>query len=174
MTMAKPTKEILPVGRQSPVVHGFPPFYDGDSKLLILGSFPSVKSRQTEFYYGNRQNRFWRILARCFGAAVPETVGEKQLLLKTHGVALWDIVTECEIVGSQDSTIKNYKVADLGSLLPLTQIRFIIVNGGTAGRIFEKFYADIGIGYRKLPSTSPANTKCDEEEWVNEIRRHTR
>ena len=99
------------------IKRGFEPVYDKDSKLLILGSFPSVKSRQIEFYYGNKQNKFWKTVCGFFGEDVPgDTEGKKQFLYRRN-IALWDIVTECEIVGSQDSTIKNFKTADIEKLL---------------------------------------------------------
>lgn len=90
------------------IYKGFLPFFDENSEILILGSFPSAISRETNFYYGNKQNRFWKVLAEAFGEPAPETIGEKQALLKKHKIALWDVVAECEITGSLDSTIKNY------------------------------------------------------------------
>lgn len=153
------------------IKHGFEPFYRPDSRLLILGSFPSVKSRQVEFYYGNPQNRFWKILADFFGGDKPLTVEEKKEFLCRHQIALWDIVTQCEIVGSSDATIKNFQVADLGRVLACAPIERIVVNGGTAYKIFLKHYADISTPYIKLPSTSPANTRCDEKEWMSELSR---
>ena len=143
------------------VKHGFGPIFDNNSKLLILGSFPSVKSRQIDFYYGNKQNRFWRTLCSFFLENVPETTdGKKQFLLK-YGIALWDVVEECEIVGSKDSTIKNYKIADIEKLLQNSKICFIILNGGTAYNIFIKHFPQISerIKIIKLTSTSPANTR---------------
>lgn len=149
---------------------GFEPVYDKCSRLLILGSFPSVKSRKVEFYYGNKQNRFWRTVCSYFNESIPEsTEGKREFLLK-HNIALWDIVTECEIVGSQDSTIKNFKVADLNCLLQNSEIGFIILNGGKAFSVFEANYKDINIPYKKLPSTSPANTSFNEEEWRSALR----
>ena len=99
------------------VKYGFDPVIFDDSKLLILGSFPSVKSRQVEFYYGNARNRFWKIVCGFFGEEVPETVDLKKDFLKRRKIALWDMVTECEIIGSKDSEIKNFKVADIKKLL---------------------------------------------------------
>ena len=148
---------------------GFEPVYDKDSKLLILGSFPSVKSRKVEFYYGNRQNRFWRVVCSFFGEAIPETTEGKREFLLRRRIALWDIVTECEIVGSQDSTIKNFKVANLNSLLQNSQVGFIILNGGKAFSVFEANYSSLNIPYVKLASTSPANTHFKEEEWHNAL-----
>ncbi|MDE6867552.1 MAG: DNA-deoxyinosine glycosylase [Clostridia bacterium] len=155
----------------SEVKYGFAPLFDKDSKLLILGSFPSVKSRKVEFYYGNPQNRFWRIVCSYFGEDVPQnTEGKKSFLLK-HNIALWDIVTECEISGSQDSTIKNFKVADIKTLLQNCGVRFIILNGSTAYGIFKDNYGDINIPFLKLPSTSPANTRFSEKEWRDALSR---
>ncbi len=148
---------------------GFLPVYDANSKLLILGSFPSVKSRQTEFYYGNKQNRLWKTVCGFFGEDVPcDTEGKKDFLIRRN-IALWDIVTECEIVGSQDSTIKNFKTADIEKLLQNSKISFIIINGGTAFSIFEKRFADVGVPYVKLSSTSPANTRFVQKEWIDAL-----
>ncbi|MGN0814242.1 MAG: DNA-deoxyinosine glycosylase [Candidatus Coproplasma sp.] len=149
---------------------GFQPYFNSDSKVLILGSFPSVKSRQTDFYYGNPQNRFWKYLSEFFSLPLPDGVEEKKSLLDRCKVALWDIVTECEIRGSSDATIKNYKVADLNRVLDHADVQRILINGGTAYGIFLKHYGDIKIPYVKLPSTSPANTRCDKEIWFNELR----
>lgn len=151
--------------------HGFLPVYDKDSKVLILGSFPSVKSRQTEFYYGNPQNRFWKTLSSYFGVATPSTIEEKKQMLLKNNVAIWDVVEECEISGSKDSTIKNYKVADIKTLLQKTNIGYIIINGGTAFKIFEDSFKDIGVPYVKLSSTSPANTRFNTKDWHNELSR---
>lgn len=149
----------------SEIKYGFEPVYNEKSKLLILGSFPSVKSRQIEFYYGNKQNRFWKTLCSFFGEEIPASVeGKKEFLLRRR-VALWDVVTECEIVGSRDETIKNFKVAEVKKLLQNTEISFIILNGSKAYSIFLQNFADIEVPYAKLPSTSPANTRFNEEEW---------
>ena len=155
----------------SEIKRGFEPVYDKNSEVLILGSFPSVKSRKVEFYYGNPQNRFWRTLCSYFGEEVPKTTeGKRQTVLK-HKIALWDIVTECEIVGSQDATIKNFTVADIKTLLQNSNIRYIILNGGKAYEIFTRHYSDIDVPFEKLPSTSPANTHFTMEEWHNALSR---
>ena len=151
-------------------VYGFEPFVRADSRLLILGSFPSVKSRQQNFYYGNRQNAFWRILSTFFKCHMPDTVVDKMTFLAEHRIALWDIVTSCEISGSADSTIKNYEVADLNDILAMCRIEKIILNGAMAYKIFLKKYSNIAVPYIKLPSTSPANALRNDNEWFDELR----
>lgn len=148
---------------------GFEPFFFEDSKVLILGSFPSVKSRKCNFYYGNPQNRFWNVLADFFNQPLPATVNDKKLFLKNNKIALWDMVTECEIVGSQDAQIKNFKVADIKNLLQKIDVTFIILNGNKAGEIFVKNFADVGVPYIILPSTSPANTRFSKEKWFDAL-----
>ena len=148
--------------------HEFGPFFRSDSEILILGSFPSVKSREEAFYYAHPQNRFWRVLATCFDEHVPESIAEKQELLVRRKIAIWDVVTECEIVGSRDATIKNYTVADLENLLKNLQIGLIIVNGGRAHSIFKKHFPTTPA--TALPSTSPANTRFDKKEWFDALR----
>lgn len=155
----------------SGLIKGFGPFYNADSRVLILGSFPSVKSRAQSFYYGHPQNAFWRILATFFGCEKPATVEEKKAFLLRNKVALWDIVTECEIVGSRDETIKNYKVANLQEVLQNSSVSCILVNGGRAFSIFEKHYGGLEIPCFKLPSTSPANARRNDDEWYAALRR---
>lgn len=155
----------------SGLIKGFEPFFDKDSRVLILGSFPSVKSREQSFYYGHPQNAFWRILSTFFGEDKPLTVEDKKSLLTRKHVALWDIVTECEIVGSRDETIKNFKVANLSEVLQNSSLTCILINGGRAFTIFEKHYGGIGLPYLKLPSTSPANAKRKDDEWYAALRR---
>ena len=147
------------------IFYGFDPVFDKNSKVLILGSFPSVKSRKVQFYYGNKQNRFWRVVCSHFNESIPNTNEEKREFLLKHNIALWDVVTQCEIVGSKDSTIKNFKTADLNCLLQNSNIEFIILNGNKAFSLFEASYKNLNIPYIKLPSTSPANTHFNEEEW---------
>ena len=151
------------------VKYGFEPVYDCKSKLLILGSFPSVKSRKIEFYYGNERNAFWRTICEFFGEEIPKTIEEKKEFLLKNNVALWDIVTECEIDGSKDDTIKNYRVADIKKVLQNSQISYIILNGGKANSIFESNFKDIGVQYVKLPSTSPANPRFKKEIWFDTL-----
>lgn len=147
--------------------YGFEPVYNTDSRLLILGSFPSVKSRKVEFYYGNKQNRFWKMICEFFREQVPEQTERKKDFLLRRNIALWDIVTECEVEGSKDASIRNYRVAELEKVLQNSRICFIILNGSKAYEIFLKHYGNIAVPYRKLSSTSPANTRFDREEWYN-------
>ena len=148
---------------------GFEPFYGENPQVLILGSFPSVKSRNVEFYYGNRQNRFWKTLSEFFGCQEPLTVADKKVFLTKNRIALWDMVVECEIIGSQDSTIKNFKVADVNKLLQKIDIKLIILNGSKAYEIFARHCPEIGVPYVQLPSTSPANTRFSKEKWFDAL-----
>lgn len=153
------------------IKYGFEPFYDENSVILILGSFPSVKSRQVEFYYGNNQNRFWKTVCGYFGEETPQTVEERKDFLKRRKIALWDIVTECEIVGSRDGTIKNFKVANIEKLLQNSKINYIILNGNKATEIFMHNYGGISVPYERLPSTSPANVSFKTEVWHDALSR---
>lgn len=140
------------------ITHPFPPVFDANSRVLILGSFPSVKSREVSFYYGNPQNRFWRVLAALFGGDVPSTVEEKRAFLLSHGIALWDVIASCDIVGSDDSSIKNALPNDVKSLVAKARIERVFTNGGTAHRLYRTHLErEVGIEAAALPSTSPAN-----------------
>lgn len=150
---------------------GFPPFYAPDSRVLILGSFPSVKSREEGFYYGNPRNAFWRILASFFGCDMPKSVEEKKSFLTNNRVALWDIVTKCNIKGSSDSTITDCEVANLREIFTNSDINAIIINGGKAYSIFVKNYKDIAVPVYRAPSTSPANTRRCDDEWFTALRK---
>lgn len=148
---------------------GFAPVYDKNSKVLILGSFPSVKSREISFYYGNKQNRFWHMLCGFFNEEIPESAEEKKAFLLKNGVALWDMVDSCEIEGSADSSIKNAKIVDLDCILSQANIEKILLNGTLAYDLFCQKYAGIDIAYKKMPSTSPANPRFDMEIWRKEL-----
>ena len=140
------------------IIHPIDPVYDENSRVLILGSFPSVKSREAEFFYGHPQNRFWKVLAAVFHRAVPVTVEEKRALLLEEGVALWDVIASCEIQGSSDSSIKDAVPNDLTSILETARIEAIYVNGKIAEKYYKKYL--LAVTRRKavcLPSTSPAN-----------------
>ncbi|MBQ8229557.1 MAG: DNA-deoxyinosine glycosylase [Clostridia bacterium] len=144
---------------------GFAPVFDSESRVLILGSFPSVKSRQIEFYYGNKQNRFWGMLCGYFGEDIPETTDGKRDFLSRRKIALWDMVVACEINGSADASVKNAEVADLNEILCKAPIEKILLNGTLAYELFLRHYADINIPYQKMPSTSPANPRYRKEVW---------
>lgn len=148
---------------------GFAPVFDENSKVLVLGSFPSVKSREISFYYGNKQNRFWRLVCGYFREEVPLTIdGKKSFLLRNH-IALWDIATACEVKGSADSSIKNAELADLSEILRVASIEKILLNGTLAYNLFLQKYADLSIPYAKMPSTSPANPRFNQAIWKNAL-----
>ena len=148
---------------------GFPPVYDQHSKVLILGSFPSVKSREISFYYGNKQNRFWRMICDFFAEQIPESVEGKKDFLLRRKIALWDMVTECEIVGSADASIQNAKRADLTDIFEACSLQKILLNGSLAYEMFLDGYANCGIEYVKMPSTSPANPRFSLELWHKQL-----
>lgn len=145
--------------------HEFPPVVDRHSRVLLLGSFPSVKSRDEGFYYGHPRNRFWPLLARLCGEALPVTAAEKTAMCLRHGVALWDVIGSCEIEGSADSSIRDAEVNDLSLILNECDIRQIFVNGGVAYQLFTRYQKErIGRDAVKLPSTSPANAAWSMEK----------
>jgi len=149
--------------------HPFPPLYNKDSKILILGSFPSVKSREQMFFYGHPQNRFWKVVSAVFECDEPETVEDKKQFLLKNGIALWDVIDSCEITGSSDSSIKNVKVNDISEILKIADIRQIFVNGKTAEKYFKKYTkAQINREAICLPSTSPANAAWSVERLVEQ------
>ena len=157
------------------LVHCFESVYDENSRVLILGSFPSVKSREEGFYYGHPRNRFWRLIAELYGAPLPQTTEEKTALLKACGVALWDSIAECDIAGSDDSSIKNAKAADIAGLLKKCPIERIYANGAAAARVYAKFQQErCGMSAVTLPSTSPANAAWSFERLKTAWERVTR
>jgi len=165
------------MGEYSHIAHEFEPVYDGTSKLLILGSFPSVKSREQGFYYGHPQNRFWRVIATLCGAPVPQTIEEKKTMLLKHHIAVWDVIDSCDIIGSSDSSIRNVVPADIAGLLKKTKIERIFANGKTAGNLYEKYCREqTGMKIAVLPSTSPANAAFSLEKlvecWAKELANH--
>lgn len=140
------------------ISHPIAPVYDENSRILILGSFPSVKSREVGFYYGHPQNRFWPLLASIFSEEIPKTTEGRHAFLLRHGIALWDVIASCRIEGSADSSISDVVPNDLQPILEKAEIREIYTNGGTAAGLFQK-YQEKTSGRRaiRLPSTSPAN-----------------
>ena len=138
--------------------HSFEPVFDGNSEVLILGTFPSVKSRENHFYYGHPQNRFWKVLAAVTGCAVPRTVEEKKEFLLGQHIAVWDVIAQCDIIGSSDSSIKNVVPADLSVILERAPVSNIYGNGAKACELYRKYsYPQTEREIIKLPSTSPAN-----------------
>ena len=149
------------------IIHPIPPLFDENSKVLILGSFPSVKSREAQFFYGHPQNRFWKVMAAVFDERVPETISEKREFLLRNHVALWDVIHSCEIVGSSDSSIKDVTPNDLRLILDAANIERVFVNGKTAEKYYKKYIEKmIGIKAFCLPSTSPANASSNLERLI--------
>mgnify|MGYP000081379678 FL=1 len=140
------------------ITHPFPPLYNDHSKILILGSFPSVKSREQMFFYGHPQNRFWKVTSSVFQCPLPTTIEEKRSFLLANCIALWDVIASCDIEGSSDSSIKNVIPNDPSPILKKAPIEKIFVNGKTAEKYYNKYTKSItGITAHVLPSTSPAN-----------------
>lgn len=138
--------------------HPFPPLYNENSRVLILGSFPSIKSREQMFFYGHPQNRFWKVVSAIIGVNTPTTIPEKQNFLYKNHIALWDVIASCDIIGSADSSIKNVVPNDLTKILKNANIKQIFVNGKTAQKYYNKYIRNtINIDAICLPSTSPAN-----------------
>ena len=147
--------------------HPFPPLYDERSRVLILGSFPSVASREAAFFYAHPQNRFWRVLAALFAAETPRTVEEKTALVLRSRLALWDTIASCEVAGSSDASIQNVRANDLREILDGADIRAIFCNGGTSQRWYNRLLRDaLGREAACLPSTSPANAAWTLERLV--------
>ena len=139
-------------------IHTISPVYNEHSRILILGSFPSVKSREAGFFYGHPQNRFWKVMADLCGEPVPETIEEKKKMLLTHHIAIWDVIQSCDIKGSSDSSIRNVEPTDIRRILAESQITRIYANGNKAGELYRKYQLPLtGIEATVLPSTSPAN-----------------
>ena len=172
------------------ISHGFEPVFDERSRILVLGSFPSTLSRENAFYYGNPQNRFWRVMATCLGEPVPqnegglsddgrplaleESIAAKKRMLLEHGIALWDVIASCDIKGSSDASIKNVVPAQVERVLEAAHIGAVICNGGTAGRLYKRYLQwQVGLAAHVLPSTSPANAAWQLERltarWQEEL-----
>ena len=142
----------------------FGPLYNEKSEILILGSFPSVKSREVNFFYGHPQNRFWKVISAVYGCPTPSTIEEKTEFVLSNRIALWDTIDSCDIIGSSDSSIKNVVPTDLGKILTETKISRIFVNGKKAENLYRKYQQQTtGRECMVLPSTSPANAACTLE-----------
>ena len=151
------------------IIHPIPPLYDENSRVLILGSFPSVKSREAMFFYGHPQNRFWKLMALLFDADIPSTVEEKKRLVLSHGIAMWDTIHSCTITGSSDSSIKDVVPNDLSVILNNSRVKRIFCNGAASHRLYQKYIYPINnIPAQKLPSTSPANAAWSLEKLAEE------
>lgn len=148
-------------------IHTIKPFFSSDSEILILGSFPSVKSRETGFYYGHPHNRFWNVIANVYGEPIPRSVEEKKEMLAAHKIALWDVIASCEINGSSDASIKNITVNPVEELICSTNVDRIITNGKTAQKYYEKYLQKkTALVACDLPSTSPANAAYSLEALI--------
>lgn len=164
------------------VFHPIEPVFDEASRILILGSFPSVKSREVGFFYGHPQNRFWKVVSGVLGVPCPQTVEEKRQMLLAHRIALWDVIASCRIEGSSDSSIRDAQPTDLSILFSRASIQAVFCNGQTAFRLYGKYQQEkTGLPARVLPSTSPANAafrlEALTERWreiLPELRADTR
>lgn len=140
------------------IIHSIEPVFDAESRVLILGTMPSPKSREVQFYYGHPQNRFWRVLAAVLGEEVPQSVPEKKTMLLRHRIALWDVLAECEITGASDSSIRNPVANDLSVILDHAPVQAVFTTGATAWKLYTRLQKPhTGIEAVRLPSTSPAN-----------------
>lgn len=147
--------------------HEFAPAYDADSQILILGSFPSVKSREIGFYYGHPKNRFWKLLSAIYETDEPISVSEKKLFLKKHHIALWDVIESCDITGSSDSSIRNVKLNDINLILNAADIQAVYANGKKAETLYKTYMEPLtGQKIISLPSTSPANAAYSMERLM--------
>ena len=151
--------------------HVFDPVFDSESRILILGTMPSPKSRELGFYYSHPRNRFWPVLAKIFGENVPETPEERKNFALRHKIALWDVLKECDIEGASDSSIKNAVPNDISVILNSTEIKAVFTTGATAAKLYKKFIEpETKIPATALPSTSPANAKVKLEELCEEYK----
>lgn len=151
------------------VKHEIPPIFDENSKILILGSFPSVKSRENKFFYHHPQNRFWKVLANIMDVDVPNTLEQKRNFLLNSKIAIWDVIGSCEIEGSSDSSIKNVIVNDLNLIIKNCNIKQIFCNGGKSYELYKKYCEkNTNIKAIKLPSTSPANARFSLDKLISE------
>ena len=150
------------------IIHPIAPFVRPDSRVLVLGSFPSVKSRESGFYYGHPRNRFWQVLAQLFGEDAPDTLEAKQALLAAHKVALWDVIHSCAITGSSDASIKDAQINQVAELTAGSGIRAVFLNGQQVGRLYTASLPLMPkLPCHVLPSTSPANAAWDKSRLVS-------
>ena len=151
------------------IVHTIPPLYDSESRVLLLGSIPSPKSREVGFFYGHPQNRFWRVLSDVLGEPFPANNDERRDMALRRGIALWDVIASCDIAGSSDASITNVVPNDLSRILDAAPVRRIFCNGGTAYRFYRRYDEAVWGKAEALPSTSPANARSSvqalTERW---------
>ena len=151
----------------SRIDHPFGPLYDEHSRILILGSFPSVKSREQNFFYGHPQNRFWKVIAALYGQETPVTILEKKELILSHELALWDSIASCVITGSSDASIRDVRANDLRIILNSSPIEKICCNGRQSHEMYQRYIEhEIGRAAVCLPSTSPANAQFSLEKLI--------
>lgn len=151
------------------ITHPFPPLYDEKSETLILGSFPSVKSRENMFFYGHMQNRFWKVISKIYDEKLPDTIGEKKALILNHRLALWDSIRSCTIVGSSDSSVRDVVPNDISEIISNSKIDRIFCNGALSYKMYMKYiFPTTEIKALKLPSTSPANAAYSLERLIGE------
>ncbi|MCR5079305.1 MAG: DNA-deoxyinosine glycosylase [Bacilli bacterium] len=147
--------------------HSFPAVYDKNSRILILGSFPSVASRAIGFFYGHKQNRFWKVLSACLNEECPMTIEEKREMCLRHGIALYDSIESCDIEGSSDASISNVEPADLGPYFETGKIKTVIFNGRASERWFHVYQKEReGVSYFLMPSTSAANAATSLDKLI--------
>ena len=153
------------------ILHPFPPLFDSESRTLILGSFPSVKSREAMFFYGHPQNRFWRLTALLCHEDTPLTIEEKSSLILRHHLALWDSIQSCTITGSSDSSVRDVVPNDLRVIFDNSKTERVFCNGALSHKMYMKYiYPQTGIAAVKLPSTSPANAAYSLERLAESWR----
>lgn len=153
------------------ITHDFQPVFDARSRVLLLGTMPSPKSRETGFYYGHPRNRFWKVIAEVCGEAVPQTREEKIKLALSHYIAVWDVLAGCDIRGAEDSSIRNPVPNDMGVILNHAQIQAVFTTGTKAYQLYQKYcYPKTGMKAQNLPSTSPANCRISDKELYEAYR----
>ena len=155
------------MAESSHVLHEIHPVFNTDSRILILGSFPSVKSRESQFFYGHPRNRFWNLIATLTDEPLPVGIEEKKSLLLAHHIAVWDVIASCDIEGSSDSSIRNVVPNDLAYIIGRSRITRIYANGAKSKQLYDKYLAkELGIEAVQLPSTSPANAAYSVERLL--------
>lgn len=153
------------------VVHTIPPLYDSESRVLLLGSIPSPKSREIGFFYGHPQNRFWRVLAAVLDEPLPQTIAEKRAMCLRRHIALWDTIARCDIAGASDTSIKNAVPNDIGRLLRESRIERIFATGGKSAELYRKLIEpQLHVPVTQLPSTSPANAAWSLDRLIQAYR----